>query len=142
MDGKEIGARIKGLRARSGLNQTEFAKRCGVSLNGQSNFERGLNLPGGDYLLKLAEQGADITYILTGSPGACDQAESELLQRYRASSTDVRSVVLRALGIAIASKKSASVAISGGEQGQVVAGDVTQRKVTFNVGTKKKTAPK
>ena len=125
-----------------GLKQAELAERCGITREQQGRFERDDNAPGGAYLVAAAALGVDVVYVLTGLAGARDQAESELLQRFRASSPDVESVVLRALGIATTGKKIATVAISGGEQGQVVAGDVTQKKVTFNVGTKKKKAAK
>lgn len=114
MDGKEIGARIKGLRARSGLNQTEFAKRCGVSLNGQSNFERGLNLPGGDYLLKLAEQGADITYILTGVRSVQSPQEAVLLDNYRAACAEQQAQLLEVSRALAGSAGTASKKITNG----------------------------
>lgn len=77
-------------------------------------------------------------YVLTGRPGAANEVESALLQRFRESSADVQGAVLRALGIPAIGQKAAAVAITGGTQGQVVAGNVDQRGVTINVGGKKK----
>lgn len=137
-----LGERLKLARKATGLNQTAFGKACGVSLNAQSNFERGENVPGGAYLLAAAGLGVDINFVLLGFSAARDVVESELMLRFRAASPDVQGAVLRALGIPATGQKSASVAISGGEQGQVVVGDVRQRDVTFNVGGKKRGAGK
>lgn len=132
-----LGERLKQARKAIGLNQTEFGQRCGVSLNGQSNFERNANIPGGEYLQQAALLGVDVAYVLTGFSGARDHAESELLQRFRASSADVQGAVMRTLGFPATGQKAAAVAITGGEQGQVVVGNLKQRGVTFNVGGKK-----
>lgn len=138
-----IGKRLKEARLAARFrSQGDLADAVGIKRESQNRFESDKQTPNGEYFVKAAELGLDVAYVLTGLAGARDQAESELLQRFRASSPDVESVVLRALGIATTGKKIATVAISGGEQGQVVAGDVTQKKVTFNVGTKKKKAAK
>ena len=137
-----VGERLKKARKATGLNQTAFGRACGVSLNGQSNFERDDNLPGGAYLLAAAALGVDVNHVLTGRPGAANDVEGALLQRFRESSADVQGVVLRALEIPATGQKASSVAITGGEQGQVVAGNVSQREVTFNVGGKKRGARK
>ena len=136
-----IGERLKLARKATGMSQTAFGSRCGVSLNGQSNFERNINVPGGDYLLQAAALGVDVCYVLTGLAGARDVVESELVQRFRAASQDVQGAVLRALGIPTTGQGTA-VAISGDGHGQVVAGNVSQRGVTFNVAGKKKGAGK
>lgn len=79
----EIGERIRAARKALNLSQAEFAALCGVSRNGQANFERGENLPGGDYLLKLAAHGVDVLYILTGQRAALSAEEAALLDNYR-----------------------------------------------------------
>ena len=119
------------------MSQTDFGQMGGVGKFAQIRFEQGVNLPGGEYWLGLHASGFDIAYILTGFASARDVVESELLQQFRAASPDVQGAVLRALGIPARSKQGAKVSITGGEQGQVVAGDVSQREVTFNVGKKK-----
>ena len=88
--------------------------------------------------MAIAAVGVDIAYVLTGQAGARDAIESELLLRYRAASQEVRGAVLRILDVPAAGDSPAAVSITGGEQGQVVAGNVEQRGVTFNVGGKKK----
>ncbi|MBN8263055.1 MAG: helix-turn-helix transcriptional regulator [Xanthomonadales bacterium] len=137
-----LGDRLKRARKATGLNQTEFGRACGVSLNGQSNFERDDNIPGGAYLQAAANLGVDVNYVLTGRAGARDEAESELLMRFRSASLDVQAAVLRSLGVAVAGKQLPTVSIAGGNQGQVVAGNVSQDSVTINVGGKKRGARK
>lgn len=137
-----IGERIRSARKALKLTQGELADRCGVVLKTQSRFERDENLPGGEYLLSAAGAGVDVNFVLLGYAGARDVVESELLQRFRAATPDVQGAVLRAIGIPAAGNKRASVSITGGEQGQVIAGDVEQRGVTINVGGKKRGAGK
>ncbi len=137
-----IGERIRVARKGLNLTQGEFAERCGVVLKTQSRFERDDNLPGGAYLIAAAALGVDVNHVLTGRPGAANDVEGALLLRFRESSADVQGVVLRALEIPATGQKASSVAITGGEQGQVVAGNVSQREVTFNVGGKKRGAGK
>lgn len=132
-----MGNRLREARKAKKLSQTEFGLIGGVGKFAQIRFEQGVNLPGGEYWLGLAAAGIDVAYILTGFAAARDHAESELLQRFRAASVDVQGAVMRTLGIPATAQKAAAVAITGGEQGQVVAGNVNQRGVTFNVGDKK-----
>ncbi len=124
------------------MTQTEMAALGGVTRFAQGKFESGENLPGGAYLLGVHAAGFDVAYILTGVAGALDAVESELLVRFRAASNDVQGAVLRAIGIPAAGNKRAAVSITGGEQGQVIAGDVQQRGVTITVGGKKRGAEK
>lgn len=137
-----LGERIKQARKATGLNQTDFGKACGVSLNAQSNFERGDNVPGGAYLLAVAKLGVDINQLLLGFAGARDPVESEVLLRYRAASQDMKGAVLRILDVPATAGSPPAVAITGDEHGQVVVGPVKQRDVTFNVGGKKRGTPK
>ena len=137
-----LGERLKRARKATGLNQTEFGRACGVSLNGQSNFERGDNIPGGAYLQAAANLGVDVNFVLTGRAGARDDAESELLMRFRAASPDVQAAVLRSLGVATTGKPLPAVSISGGKQGQVIAGNVNQDSVAISVSGKKRGARK
>lgn len=137
MVGEGIGDRLRKVRKAMKLSQTEFGEIGGVGKRAQIYFEQGENEPGASYWQQLHAQGVDSAYILTGAPGARDVVESELLSRFRDASPDVQKAVLRALNIPATTQKAASVAITGGEQGQVVAGNVKQRDVTFNVGGKK-----
>ncbi|GJM12775.1 MAG: hypothetical protein DHS20C12_11780 [Pseudohongiella sp.] len=49
-----------------GLDQTEFATAGGVSLNSQSNYERGKRSPDTSYLAKIATLGVDIQFLISG----------------------------------------------------------------------------
>lgn len=79
------------------MTQTELGEKCRTSLNGQSNFERDKNLPGGAYLLALNDLGFDVNYILTGKPGAMNDAEAALLLAYRQTSAAQREKVMEVL---------------------------------------------
>lgn len=82
----DLGARLRETRRTSGLNQTDFAVRAGVSRNSQTEYETGKTAPNTDYLGRLAEQGFDVAYILTGqrSEGALSVDEAQALDRFRA----------------------------------------------------------
>lgn len=138
----EIRERLREVRAKMKLSQTKFGLLGGVGKRAQIYFEQGENEPGSTYWQSLAASGVDVAYILTGTPGPVDPVENELLLRFRAASADVQGAVLRALGIPAPGNKRAAVSITGGEQGQVIAGDVQQRGVTINVGGKKRGAGK
>ena len=138
----EIRERLREVRAAMKLSQTKFGSLGGVGTRAQIYFEQGENEPGTTYWESLAAAGVDVAYILGGRSGARDSVENELLIRFRAASSDVQGAVLRALGIPATGNKRASVSITGGEQGQVIAGDVEQRGVTINVGGKKRGAGK
>ena len=132
-----IGQRLRDARTALGYTQADLAKAVGIARESQGMFERDVHVPGGKYLVDAAALGVDVGYVLTGAITTRDTVESELLTRFRAASPDVQGAVVRALGIPATGQKSAAVAISGGEQGQVVVGNLKQRGVTFNVGGKK-----
>lgn len=58
--------RLKEERTRLGLNQTQFGEVGGVRKETQSLYESGKRSPDADYLARIAQAGADVTYILTG----------------------------------------------------------------------------
>lgn len=51
----EVGNRIKHYREKIGMSQKDFAEKIGVSTNRASNWERGINRPDVDYLVKICE---------------------------------------------------------------------------------------
>jgi transcriptional regulator with XRE-family HTH domain len=67
---QEIGERFAEERKNRIPTQEEAAQLCGVTRGAISKFERGVNLPGGEVLAKMAKKGADVQYILTGKPSA------------------------------------------------------------------------
>lgn len=130
-----ISARLKEERNRLGMTQTEFGVAGGVSLGTQSAYESAKTSPDLRYMAAIASVGADVLYVLTGKPSSplLQGDEAELLRRYRLAIPEVRVAVLGALGV-MATAAAGRVLISGGEQGQVVAGDAHQNDVSFTVG--------
>ncbi|MBN8916661.1 MAG: helix-turn-helix transcriptional regulator [Rhizobiales bacterium] len=61
-----IGSRLLYIRTESGLAQRPFAKMVGVSFSTWQTIEGGKNVPSGETLLKLAAQGWNPGWILTG----------------------------------------------------------------------------
>jgi transcriptional regulator with XRE-family HTH domain len=59
--------RLKEERKRLGLNQTDFAALANVGQIAQVNYENGKRNPDSKYLQAIANAGADVQYILTGT---------------------------------------------------------------------------
>lgn len=83
-----IGERLKEERVRLGFSQGDFAAIGGVAKTSQFNYEKGERSPDAAYLAAIAEQGADVLYIVTGErkPQLADSisaAEADLLSHYR-----------------------------------------------------------
>jgi transcriptional regulator with XRE-family HTH domain len=60
--------RLKSERERLGLSQSAFAEIGGVQKRTQINYEHGNRKPDTKYLEGIAAAGADVAYILTGTP--------------------------------------------------------------------------
>lgn len=65
-----ISDRLKVERDRLGCSQQALAERLGISLRSQQNYEKGDRSPDANYLAAIAAAGADVLYILTGTPVA------------------------------------------------------------------------
>jgi transcriptional regulator with XRE-family HTH domain len=84
-----LSARLIHERQRLGLSQTIFGQIGGVSKRTQINYENGTKCPDTDYLLAIAEAGANVPYILMVDEvdgeknGAIDTGERSLLEAYR-----------------------------------------------------------
>lgn len=50
------------------MSQKAFGEVGGVEANAQGKYESGERAPKADYLSRVAERGADVLYILTGTP--------------------------------------------------------------------------
>lgn len=74
MDKKQIGMRVKGLRASKGLSQQELAKKLNVDRSTISKIESGENPPAASVLVELKRIFSISTdWLLTGSgPGPID----------------------------------------------------------------------
>lgn len=140
----EIGGRLKEERDRVGLKQPALAALGGVSKTSQVNYETGKRAPDALYLAAVAAAGVDVQYVVTGVSSATGPEDAEFLRAYRNSQPEMRAAALRVLGVAAVPppEPPPGVAISGGTQGQVVAGDSRQGKVTVNVGRQKRGAGK
>lgn len=89
--------RLRTIREDMGLSQEEFGKLMKVTQRTQTNYERGLSYPGVSYLELLAQYGADIVYLMTGSPTTMDSLsddEKELLQNYKMANQVEKQVLL------------------------------------------------
>lgn len=63
----DVGQRLKQAREEIGLSQQGMAESLGLSLKGWQNIELGKNIPSGETLLRIAEQGFNPAWVLTGS---------------------------------------------------------------------------
>ena len=61
-----IGSRIREERARSGLNQEEFARLASQSRKSQARYESDERAPDTNYLAALDKVGVDVMYVVTG----------------------------------------------------------------------------
>ncbi len=93
----EFGERLRAARTETGLSQTDFAERAGVTKKTQSLYERGERSPSAEYLSAIADL-VDVTYLLTGNrtvPLALSRDESALLDNYRHLCDEQREAVYR-----------------------------------------------
>jgi len=137
----DIGQRLKKERIRLGKSQAEMAAELGIAKKSQTNYELGHAAPSAPYLAGAARLGVDVVYVLTGATSqALAGSEAELLRFFRAASPELQAATLRALGAVVmpGGEAGARVAISGGEQGQVFAGDARQDSVHIRVGASRK----
>ncbi len=76
-----FGSRLKSLRQKIGINQTEFAQILGFGAPiAVSRFERGERLPPIESLLKLSETcDIDIHWLVTGNPSPITKEHKEAL---------------------------------------------------------------
>lgn len=137
----DIGQRLKNERLRLELSQAELAAELGTNKKSQTNYELGHNQPSASYLAAAARLGIDVAYVLTGERApTVSTVERELLRLFRSASPDLRAAVMAGLTATAAPSTSSAprVAIHGGEQGQVIAGDAHQERVQIRVGGAKK----
>lgn len=144
-------SRLAEERAKLWATQQLAADFFGVSRVTWGQCERGNATPSGDVLAGLAQQGADVLYILTGQPtprlkpGKDLNAEEEtLLEYFRGASDEVRRAALGALvanaKVAPASTSKArdkaqskNQSVFRGQVGQVVdvGGNLNQTGISF-----------
>ena len=72
-----LGPRIAALRRKAGLSQAELAHRLQISPSAMGMYEQSRREPSAQMLISLArELGVSTDYLLTGSPGTRDEAET------------------------------------------------------------------
>jgi len=133
----DFGKRLTEERKRLGLNQTEFGKIGGVTKTSEVNYESGERSPNVDYWQAVAAAGADVQYILTGirSSSALPSDEMLLLERYRASSQQLKDAALRVL---LNGEQVQAKFIVHGSVGQQVEGSQSMDNLTINMGNERK----
>lgn len=77
MNFDSLGSRLRTARKALPRKQDEMAAICGVSREMWGKYERGVAIPGGEVLAKVAATGVDVLYILTGTHSAM-QAQDAL----------------------------------------------------------------
>lgn len=94
-----FGARLKSERTRLGLSQEAFGEACGRGNIMQMKYEKGSGFPDVPYLLKAAELGVDIHFLLTSRYAVQSLPEDEtlLLASYRAQTAQGKAGVLGTL---------------------------------------------
>lgn len=78
----EIGQRLKEERERLGLSQQAFAELGGASKRSQVEWEKGAQVPNAEFLAHVAEHGADVAFIVTGTRAISAQDLELDLDRY------------------------------------------------------------
>jgi len=93
---ENIGRRIRDLRKRMGLNQTDFAAIGGVSLGAQQRYETGTADPGASYLARLSGAGIDVLWVVSGvhCGDTLDAEAGELVAIFEAMPADMREGLL------------------------------------------------
>lgn len=101
-----FGTRLRLERERSGLNQVKFARLMGTTAVQQSLYEYDKRQLRGAYLARLASEGVDVLFVLTGNHSAGGHMPPEvdqLLSAFASLSPELqRSIVTFARAMAAA----------------------------------------
>uniref|UniRef100_A0A7C1WRP4 Helix-turn-helix domain-containing protein n=1 Tax=Pseudomonas graminis TaxID=158627 RepID=A0A7C1WRP4_9PSED len=73
---KGIGLRLRQERNRLKLSQSALGAIGGVETNAQGNYENGTRSPKADYLLRIAEAGVDLNYVMSGNRSSADAVKT------------------------------------------------------------------
>jgi len=86
-------------RIRLGLKAKDVAEYAGIAIPTQSNYEQGKRNPDTDYLLKIAELGFDLNFVLTGrrNNNNLSTQEKMLLELFRNAPESVQRYILAGL---------------------------------------------
>jgi transcriptional regulator with XRE-family HTH domain len=81
---EKTGERIKNLRKRRGLTQTQLAEKVGLKTSAFSYIELSKNRPTSELIIELSRLfGVSTDYLLTGKEDKISNDELELLEIYR-----------------------------------------------------------
>jgi len=83
-----IGPRLREERTRLKLSQSALGTLGGVETNAQGNYESGARSPKADYLLRIAEAGVDIYYVLTSVRSRPEDTIAQALTPTRGAATE------------------------------------------------------
>ena len=86
-------------RSRLGLKAKDVADYAGIAIPTQSNYEQGKRYPDAHYLIKIAELGFDINYVITGRRDSLllTTQEKLLVELFRQASESVQKHVITGL---------------------------------------------
>lgn len=95
-----LGERLREERERTGLNQTDFGVRAGVSRGTQKAYEQGTSSPDVRYLAALQNIDVDVHYVLTGMRSAStteglSRVEEKLVDNYRSLREEDQNAIRR-----------------------------------------------
>lgn len=139
----DLHARLKAERERLKLSQPELGARVGVGKTTVINWEKGASAPDGLQLEKLAAEGADVLYIVTGErpqePGDGVQLmpdERMVLEGYRLLDARGKAGVMALIGgMSPTPPKKGPSQVFHGDVGQVIkAQRPFKTTTTINVG--------
>ena len=105
--------RLREARAELRYDQIRFAQLGGVKKNSQINYEAGRTAPPVDYLLRLAEHGVDIGYVLTGqrSDGSLSLEQELLFEAFGQLSSREREAII-AMVLTLAGRTTSTTEIA------------------------------
>lgn len=120
---------IKEERKRLGFNQTYVAEKTGITVQSLINYEKGKRQPDLNVLIKMAEIGYDIRFVVTGQRDSNHLTNEEkfLLDKFRQTSKEKQTAVL---GVLLFDGDSVADAVAGksvtvGDNSVNVGGDVS-----------------
>lgn len=83
-----IAGRLRAWRKHLGLTQEEFSKRTGLHIGVVRKYENGVNVPGGEALIAIAQTGVNLNWLLLGhgdmSAGETSAGDDAYLRRIEA----------------------------------------------------------
>ena len=95
----QLHERLRKIVEASGLSQTAFAEKMGISLASQKNYEKGLRSPDSKYIERLHLAGYDAMYVITGEANTMrlSREDSELLAVWHAADLARKTAAYNAL---------------------------------------------